>query len=283
MKTFLVTGATRGLGLAIARELAKAPNTRVVAAVRDVAKAEALGLTARRLDVSSQADIARFVSEWREPIAGLINNAGIQNVDTSRTSIDGWEETVATNHFGAYALTLGLLPLVERVMFIGSGTQDPNAKAATMFGFRGAQFAPMADLARADAGLSAIDRYATSKGLNTLTALGLARRFPDKTFVTFDPGLMPGTGLARTRGALERFAWAWLLPLFARLLPDSSTPTRSARAAVWLLDQTELQNGATYDHRRKLSRYLHPRAQDPVFAEEVLADTDRFLQRAAPL
>lgn len=280
MKTYLVTGATRGLGLAIARELQELPDSRVIVAVRDVAKAEALGLTALKLDASSQADIARFVDAFDVPLTALVNNAGIQNVGAPRASVDGWEETIATNHLGAYALTMGLLPRTARVMFIGSGTQDPTARGATMFGFRGAHFLPLRELVKGGGGLSGKDLYATSKGLNTLTALGLARRHPDKTFITFDPGLMPGTGLARTHGPFQRFVWEYIMPLFGRLFPDGSSPLHSARVAAWLLQEASLTSGASYDHRRKLTRYLHPRARDPQFAEQVLTEADALLAEA---
>lgn len=47
----------------------------------------------------------------------------------------------------------------------------------------------------------------------------MARRVSPQTvrFLAFDPGLMPGTALARDRGAAEQFAWKYLLPLL-RLL-----------------------------------------------------------------
>ncbi len=279
MRTYIVTGASSGFGLALSRALAQRADTEVIAAVRDVDRARALGLNARRIDVASQDDVARFVGEWKgAPIEALINNAGMQNSTApARASADGWDETLATNHLGAYALTTGLLPFASKVMFLGSATQDPEAPTPKRFGFRGAQFAPMAELARVDGPLSGRDRYATSKGLASLAALGLAARFPDKTFFAFDPGLMAGTGLARGQSSVLRFAWNWVLPMVTGFLADGSNPARSAAAAAWLLTEAEPESGATYDHHRVRSRHLHPRATDRAFAEAMLADTDAFL------
>jgi NAD(P)-dependent dehydrogenase (short-subunit alcohol dehydrogenase family) len=110
-KTFLVTGATQGLGRAIAAALAANPAHHVVLAVRDEARtlpvARAIGPRAevRRLDVGSRADVARFVAEWRasgRPLAGLCNNAGLQQTAGARFSLDDWYAPEA----GAAALVL---------------------------------------------------------------------------------------------------------------------------------------------------------------------------------
>jgi len=47
-------------------------------------------------------------------------------------------------------------------------------------------------------------------------------------FVAFDPGLMPGTGLARERSVVERWAWSNVLSLLTRGIPGVSTTRRSA-------------------------------------------------------
>ncbi len=127
-KTTIVTGATQGLGRAIARTLTTLPDQHVVLAVRDVGRgaevARELGGRAevRRLDCASLTDVRRFVAEWQGPLHGLVNNAGVQQVAGTRLSADGFEETIAVNHVAATALTVGLLPRLEggRVVFIGS-------------------------------------------------------------------------------------------------------------------------------------------------------------------
>ncbi len=124
-RTIVVTGATSGIGLVTARELAKA-GARVVLAVRDTAKggkvAAALpGRTeVRELDVSRLASVRAFAEAWSGPIDVLVNNAGIMQVPEARTE-DGFELQTATNFLGPFALTTLLLPHVTgRVVTLSS-------------------------------------------------------------------------------------------------------------------------------------------------------------------
>ena len=299
MQTFLVTGATRGLGLAIAGELARRPDTRVVLAVRDLARGTALAaglgprVEARALDLASLADVRRFAAAWDRPLAGLVNNAGLQQMKGLTRTPDGLEETVAVNHLAAFALTEGLLPWLTggRVLFIGSGTHDPGHPVATFFGFRGARFTSIEALARGDtdapsARQAGMDRYATSKFLDTITAREWARRIPPErtAFLCLDPGMMPGTGLARGQPWPLRAAWNSLLHLVALALPDASTPTRSARTAAWLLTEpgVEALSGTCFSYHRKPSTYVWSRVAEPALGAEVFEQTRAFLARTAP-
>ena len=60
----------------------------------------------------------------------------------------------------------------------------------------------------------------------------------------FDPGLMPGTGLARERSAVERWAWSNVLPLLAHVMPGTSTARRSALALAKLLTGRAFPGGS---------------------------------------
>lgn len=127
-RTFVVTGATAGLGVPTVRELARAGG-RVVMAVRDEEKARAVRreiggtrgeLEIRHLDVSSLASVRAFADAWTEPIDVLVNNAGIMQVPLAYTA-DGLETTMATNYYGPVALTAALLPQVtDRVVTLSS-------------------------------------------------------------------------------------------------------------------------------------------------------------------
>lgn len=294
MHTFLVTGATQGLGLAIARALAARSDHRVVLGVRDLARGEAVArevganAEARRIDCASLADVRRFAAEWREPLAGLVNNAGVQIVDATRTTAEGFEETLAVNHLAAFELTARLLRCLDggRVVFVGSGTHNPDNRTATVFGFRGARWTSVEGLARGDGDGGSdrqrgLDRYATSKMLNMLTAMELARRVPrDRiAFFTLDPGLMAGTGLARSAPAIVQWAWSHVLPRLAPLLPDTSTPERSAAAAEWLLTDSGVvaQSGEVFAYDRRPSSRVWPPSRDPALARDVFEQTAAFL------
>jgi len=121
----IVTGASRGLGLIVARELASAGAT-VVLAVRDVVKgrevaAQMSGRTeVRELDVSDLGSVRRFAAEWSGPIDVLVNNAGVMEVPLARTA-DGFESQFATNYLGPFLLTGLLLPhITDRVVSVSS-------------------------------------------------------------------------------------------------------------------------------------------------------------------
>jgi hypothetical protein len=75
----------------------------------------------------------------------------------------------------------------------------------------------------------------------TVPTYGLARRLPeDITVNAFDPGLMPGTGLAREHPAIVRFAWHAILPRLIPLLrlvlmKNIHTPEESGSALARLI------------------------------------------------
>jgi NAD(P)-dependent dehydrogenase (short-subunit alcohol dehydrogenase family) len=121
----VVTGANSGLGLATARELARA-GARVVLACRNVAKGE----TARReieaaapgapleleeLDLARLESVRAFAERFRSSHDGLdllINNAGVM-APPRRETADGFELQLGTNHLGHFALSGRLIGAME--------------------------------------------------------------------------------------------------------------------------------------------------------------------------
>jgi NAD(P)-dependent dehydrogenase (short-subunit alcohol dehydrogenase family) len=291
MRTYIITGATGSLGRATATCLAQEPETRVILAVRNTERGQRVAaeighdVEVTELDLSSFDSIDAFISSWQGNIAGLINNAGIQIVNETRfTQPEHFEETFAVNHLAALKLTMGLLPFLEggRVLFIGSGTHNPKNKAATIFGFRGARFTSIRQCAdglneSGSAKQIGMDRYATSKFLNTVTTVELARRMtPERVaFFCLDPGLMAGTGLARTESTPLRFVWKNLLPLAAKLFPDTSTPTRSGKAAAWIMTSEELekQTGMIFSFDCRPSKRVWEKVFDTEIGRRVLDDS----------
>lgn len=116
----VVTGATSGLGLVTARELA-AHGAHVVMTARDerrgaVARAKVDGSAeVRELDLASLRSVETFaagLAAHHDAVDVLVNNAGVMATPFQRTE-DGFELQVATNHLGPFALTARLVPLLE--------------------------------------------------------------------------------------------------------------------------------------------------------------------------
>jgi 3-oxoacyl-[acyl-carrier protein] reductase len=100
-KTALVTGASRGIGRAIAAELATAGASVVVGYRSGKDEAEALageiGARAVQADVSTAEDAARLVEEAGD-LDILVNNAGLTRDGLlARMSDDDWRTVIDTN------------------------------------------------------------------------------------------------------------------------------------------------------------------------------------------
>ncbi|MEJ1936775.1 SDR family NAD(P)-dependent oxidoreductase, partial [Nostoc sp. NIES-2111] len=173
VRTVMITGATSGLGLAMARSFAKVGNWRLVLAVRDLdagtAVCRELGPKARavHVDMADARSVADLASAWTGPLHALVNNAGGQFHGPTAYSPQAVERTLALNALGPLQLTLGLLHALRwgTVLNIGSGTHNPHDRGARMFGFRGGRFSSIARLAAGEADAqsgrrAALDRYA---------------------------------------------------------------------------------------------------------------------------
>ncbi|MCX7893112.1 MAG: SDR family oxidoreductase [Burkholderiales bacterium] len=125
----VVTGANRGIGLEVARQLARA-GLRVVLTSRDPAKGraaqarladEGLEVACHRLDVTREAEI-RGLAVWLEEELGrvdvLVNNAGVMLDPKGSRALgldaDILRRTLETNLVGPVRVTGALVPLMRR-------------------------------------------------------------------------------------------------------------------------------------------------------------------------
>src|SRR5512144_719926 len=215
-RTFLVTGATSGIGRAMVEALA-ARGSRVILAARSEERTRPVldGIRARRdaaaveflqVDVSSLSSVRRgaetFLASGR-PLDVLVNNAGVAG--TTALSADGFDLTYATNHIGPFLLTSLLLPAIERapqgrIVNVSSvGHMQAKAIDWTLLERR--------TLPRK----SGFRDYAATKLMNILHAKELARRLTGTRVTTY--ALHPGGVKSNIWRALPGPA-QWVIKLF---------------------------------------------------------------------
>ncbi len=212
-RTAVVTGASGGIGLETARQLA-AQGARVVLACRDLARGRQAaqlitgtagrpGVTAQALDLADLASVRGFAGRVVRDHGGidiLVNNAGIAG-GPRRSTVDGFEAHFGTNYLGHFALTGLLLPaLLAR----------PGARVVTVTSSVAAQgridFADLGSERR----YRFVAAYSRSKLANLMFAVELDRRAKaaGATLVStaVNPGIVATSLLSRKRGQWGRGA-----------------------------------------------------------------------------
>lgn len=229
-RTVVITGASSGIGLAAAEQLAAAGDD-VVLVGRTAAR---LDEAARRVknagvfradfeDLDQVRDLAAQLRAAYPKIDVLANNAGGM-VEGYRRTVDGFEATIQGNHLAPFLLT-NLLR--DR---LAGGRVVNTASRAHMRG------APDPDDFVGDpAHFRAFPLYGAAKSANILFAAEAARRWPDITSVSFHPGVV------RTNFGADRPT-----RLFYKYAPFLVTPQKAGALLAWLATTPSLTNGAYY-------------------------------------
>lgn len=226
-KLAVITGATGGLGYETALALAGA-NATVVLTGRNAAKgAEALArvravhpkadISFELLDMGSQASIAGFAESLaarHSHIDLLINNAGVMMPPSRKTTVEGFELQLGTNHLGHFALTARLLPLLagSRVVTVSS---IAHRTGAIHF-----------DDLQLERGYTPTKAYNQSKLANLLFAFELQRRASRAgaalTSTAAHPGVSATNLFASEQGLGSSRVVRLLAPLVLRVLVQSA-------------------------------------------------------------
>ena len=267
-KVVVVTGASRGLGLETAKQLAS-QGAEIVMICRDqtrgaLARSEVADVAIGRppvlllADLSTQAEIRRLalkVKERYDHIDILINNAGGAN-GSRELSPDGIELTWATNHLAPFLLTDLLLALLVaapagRVVTVASEIYSKKLDLANVQGERKYSY---------------FGAYRISKLGNVLFTSELARRLEGSgvTAVSVSPGPArtnfggdgPGGVMGVLTGVMKR------TPVFKPV-------DQAAEGIVWAATSPELigASGGLFMRRKKLT--LKGAAADAALAEKV--------------
>ncbi|RKR88720.1 short-subunit dehydrogenase [Micromonospora pisi] len=259
----VVTGATSGIGLAAATELARRGDevvlvgrdpVRLAAAIDQVYDASGLRPAGFRADFAVLDDVRRLAGELRaayDRIDVLANNAGAASLQPV-TTVDGFELTMQANHLAPFLLNVLLRDRLDRIVTTASGAHrwgalDPDDLSASLRDYRPAR------------------AYGTSKQANILITAEAARRWPAPLAVSYHPGMV------RTRFANE----SSLVAFWMKRAWFMRTPAKGAETLVWLthLAPEALTNGGYYADREL--REPLPRAADPVLAARLWQASER--------
>lgn len=239
-KTAVVTGATGGIGLITARELARR-GARVVLVARNPERAERARtailfaaphaqLDIRLCDLSLLANVRGLAADLARDyprIDILVNNAGMMPGPLSITS-EGHELSWATNHLSVFTLTNLLLPLLTEAE---AGRIVTVASEAHWLG----EIEPSQELRNAPDKYSWFTAYADSKLANILFTNELAHRL-ELTNVTANclhPGMV-NTSLVDTGSS-----WA-MKALWYPAKPFMVSPERGAQTSIYLATAPEV-------------------------------------------
>ncbi len=242
-RTFLITGANTGIGLATATDLARRGG-RVFLACRSRQKGEAAVaqiaaatgshdvrfLQLDLADLASVRECARAFLALEEPLHVLVNNAGIGG--TPGRTKDGFELVFGVNHLGHFALTMGLLECLTQ-----SRARIVNVASDAHYQAKGIDFDR---LRRRTRGITGMPEYAVSKLCNVLFSQELARRLDGSGVVSYS--LHPGV----VASDIWRRVPAPVRPLVTRRM---LTVEQGARTSLYCASAPEasLRSGAYYD------------------------------------
>ncbi len=258
----LITGATDGIGLETAKELALRGQTVVLHgrneervnrardAVLHAAPSAVLHTVFSDLsDFESVARMARDLSARLPRLDALINNAGIYML-RRELSRSGAEMTIAVNHLSHFLLTNLLLPLLKK---------SPDPRVITVSSVAHMSGRIEFDNLNGERRFDAYHAYANSKLANALFSFELARREPHICANCLHPGVID------TKLLHAGFSMA------------GASVSEGARTSVYLATSPEVKGvtGKYFDHCTPVAP--SPLALDPHLAQKLWEWSERIV------
>jgi protochlorophyllide reductase len=240
-QTVIITGASSGVGLYAAKALAKR-GWHIVMACRDLPKteaaAQAVGMSPGsysiiHIDLGSLDSVRKFVQDFRatgKSLDALVCNAAVYLplLKQPMRSPEGYELSVATNHFGHFLLSNLLLEDLKassapdkRLIILGTVTANskelggkiPIPAPADLGDLQGLAAGFKAPITMIDGKpFKAGKAYKDSKLCNMMTSRELHRRYHESTGIVFNtlyPGCVADTPLFRNSYPLFQKIFPW--------------------------------------------------------------------------
>jgi retinol dehydrogenase 12 len=280
-KHVVITGPTAGIGrssaLALAAEgadltlLCRNPD-KARDLCQDIVAAGGSQPSVVLMDMARLADVRRAAQEvlaQDRPIDVLLNNAGIVNLKREET-VDGFEETLAVNHYAVFLLTGLLLPALQQAY----NARIVNVASHAHTFVRDMGFDDMQALKK----YSTFHEYGRSKLANILFTRELARRLEPEgiTVNSLHPGAV-STSLGQQNGGLL----SKILPVV--LKPFFRSPEKGAQTSIYLCQSLEVAGvtGEYFYNCRPTS--TKPWAQDDEAGQRLWALTEEATQFNYPV
>lgn len=269
----LVTGATDGIGVPTALELARRgfhtivhgrKDDRIAAAIARIRKElPSASLEPVRADLASLAEVramAEQLASRHEAIHALVLNAGVFAKDHDK-SRDGLELTLAVNHLAHFALTRGLL---DRVRVAAS--RDGHGRVVTVSSMAHQSGEIDLEGLRRGGRHTDYEAYAESKLLNVVFANELARREASAKSGVTSNSLHPGVLATK----LLRTGWGG----------GGAPIAEGATTSVFLAsDPSVATTSGRYFASSRVARH-HPSADDARTGAEVWSISEATIDRS---
>jgi len=259
MPSYVITGASRGIGLEFVRQLSSSADNQVFALVRDKSTASSLvELASRTPNVHIlQADIVdhKALKEAAAEVAAvtegsldyLINNAAFMEEERRGLTLDGYPDgqesllekdihtSIHVNVIGVIHTTNAFLPLIrkgttKKVITLSTALADPEYTLAT--------------------GLAAAAPYSMSKAaLNIAVAkYAAAHQAEGILFLSISPGLVDTAQKPRTPAQLEKFKGtvAMLQKVSPHWNGQPLTPEQSVELMLGVIERVTIKDSGAF-------------------------------------